>query len=148
MMEGTRFYKLIIIALVALNVGTLAYFQLTKPPHPPRPDRGNLTRQLELENGVKSKVDAFAKQHHMDKKVLIQKDHELHRKLFNRIGSGKPTYDLLDQIDKNKSKIESMTFIFFDDVAKHCNENQKKKLIKFVQKRLNRIRPGPPPPRR
>jgi len=148
MMKGTRFYKLIIIALVALNIGTLAYFQLTKPPHPPRPGELILSSKLQLKDDSKSKVDALEKQHHKDKKVLIHRDHGLHRKLFNRIGSGQPTYDLLSQINKNKEEIESMTFIFFDDVAEFCNEKQKKKLIEFVQKRLNRIRPGPPPPRR
>ncbi len=148
MMKGTRFYKLIIIALVAMNIGTLAYFQLTKPPHPPKPNHGDLGRQLKLKDDSKSKVDALEKQHHKDKKVLIHRDHDLHRKLFNRIGTDKPTHVLLNQIAKNKEEIESMTFIFFDDVAEYCNEKQKKKLIQFVQKRLNRIRPGPPHPRR
>ncbi|MFT6924006.1 MAG: hypothetical protein ACJA1C_003026 [Crocinitomicaceae bacterium] len=147
-MKGTRFYKLIIVALVLLNIGTLVYFQLTKPSHPPKPNHGDLGRQLELKGEAKSKVDALEKQHHKDKKVLLQKDHALHKKLFNCIGTDKPTNDLLDQINKNKEEIESMTFIFFDEVAEHCNAKQKKKLIKFVQQRLNRIRPGPPPPRR
>ncbi|MFT6984166.1 MAG: hypothetical protein ACJAUD_002946, partial [Crocinitomicaceae bacterium] len=44
-MKGTRFYKLIIVALVLLNIGTLAYFQLTKPPHPPKPGKGELAIQ-------------------------------------------------------------------------------------------------------
>lgn len=148
MMKGTKFYKLIIVALVALNIATLVYFQLSKPPRPPKPNHVGLARQLELKDGAKSKVEALTKKHHVDKKVLVQKDHELHRKLFNRIGSGKPTYDLLSQIDKNKSEIESMTFIFFDEITEHCNAKQKKKLIKFVQQRLNRIRPGPSRPRR
>ena len=148
MMKGTRFYKLIIIALVALNIGTLAYFQLSKPPHPPKLGEIILSSKLELKDDAKSKVDALEKQHHKDKKVLIHRDHDLHRKLFNRLGSGQPTHDLLNQINKNKEEIESMTFIFFDDVTEYCNEKQKKKLIQFVQKRLNKIRPGPPPPRR
>lgn len=151
MMKGTRFYKLLIIVLVILNIGTLAYFQLSKPPHPPHPPKpghGILALELNLKGDSKSKVDALEKQHHKDKKVLIHRDHDLHRKLFNKIGSVEPTQDLLDQIDKNKSEIESMTFTFFDDVAEYCNEKQKKVLIEFVQKRLNRIRPGPPPPRR
>jgi hypothetical protein len=143
-MKGTRFYKLIIVALVLLNIGTLAYFQLTKPPHPPKPGKGELAIQLELKGNSKTKVDALEKQHHKDKRELSQRDHALHKKLFNCIGTDKPTNDLLDQINKNKEEIESMTFIFFDEVAEHCNAKQKKKLIKFVQQRLNRIRPGPP----
>jgi hypothetical protein len=147
-MKGTRFYKLIIIALVALNIGTLAYFQLSKPPHPPRPGEIILSSKLELKGKAKSQVNALEKEHHRKKKKLVHRDHDLHKKLFNRIGTEKPTHDLLNQIDKNKEEIESMTFIFFDEVAEFCNEKQKKKLIEFVQKRLNRIRPGPPPPRR
>ncbi|NRA11507.1 MAG: hypothetical protein HRT57_06105 [Crocinitomicaceae bacterium] len=148
MMKGTRFYKLLILALVILNICTLAYFQLTKYTPPPRPNKQEISKTLELKGDAKSSVNALEKDHHNRKKTLVHRDHELHEKLFNRIGSGKPTHDLLNQIGKNKEEIESMTFIFFDEVAEHCNDRQKEKLIKFVQRRLNRLRPGPRPPRR
>ena len=96
----------------------------------------------------KSKVDALEVDHHKNKKILVHKDHSLHEKLFNLIGTGKPTDELLSKIDKNKEEIELMTFTFFDDVAKYCDKSQKKELINFVQKRLNNLRPGPPPPPR
>lgn len=147
-MKSPKFYKIIIVALVVLNLSTLTFFWLTKPPHPPRPGEHKLSLKIELTGEAMSKVDAMEVEHHKKKRALVHKDHSLHKKLFDLIGTGKPTKEVLDQIDKNKEEIESMTFEFFDDVAEHCNENQKKELIKFVQERLNGLRPGPPPPPR
>lgn len=147
-MRSPKFYKIIIVALVVLNLSTMAFFWLTKPPHPPRPGEEKISLKLELKGESKSKVDALEVDHHKKKRALVHRDHSLHEKLFNRIGSGLPTTDLLFQIDENKKEIESMTFEFFDDVAGFCNDRQKKELIKFVQERLNNLRPGPPPPPR
>lgn len=148
-MRGPKFYKVIIVALVVLNLATLSFYWFSKPPHPPRPGAEKLSLKLELKGDSKSKVDALEIQHHKDKKKLMRKDHTLHEILFNRIGTGKPADALLSKIDENKVEIELMTFDFFDEVAKYCNRSQKKQLIEFVQTRLNRIRPGgPPPPRK
>ena len=147
-MKSLKFYKIIIAALVILNLSTLAFYWFRKPPHPPKPGKHELSLMLNLEGDAKSKVDALEVEHHKQKKILVHKDHDLHKQLFNQIGSGKSTDELLSQIDKNKEEIESMTFLFFDEVASHCDEKQKKELIQFVQKRLNSLRPGPPPPPR
>jgi len=147
-MRSPKFYKIIIVALVILNLSTLAFFWFTKPPHPPKPGENKISLKLELTGDAKSKVDALEVEHHKEKKALIQKDHRLHKELFSLIGTGESTEDIFNKIDKNKEKIESMTFEFFDDVAAHCNKNQKKELIDFVHDRVNRLRPGPPPPRK
>lgn len=147
-MRSPKFYKIIIVALVVLNLSTLAFYWLTKPPHPPKPGEHKISLKLELKGDAKSKVDALEVDHHKKKRALVYRDRELHKKLFNLIGTEKSVDELLEEIDKNKEEIESMTFIFFNNISEYCDENQKKELIKSVQERLNRLRPGPPPPPR
>lgn len=148
-MKSPKFYKLIITALVIINLGTLAFFWLSKPPHPPKAGEGpKLSEQLELRGEAKSKVDALEKEHHKTKKVLMHKDRQLHQKLFECVGEEKDVEPILNELNENKEEIERMTFEFFDAVASHCDDQQKKKLRDDLQKRLHNLFGPPPPPRK
>ena len=147
-MRSLKFYKLVIVVLVVLNISTLAYYTLTKPPHPPKPGDHQISLRLELDGEAKSKVDVLEKQHHKQKRALMHKDNRLHKKLFQLIGTDKSPDEILGQIANNRNRMELMTYEFFNEIAEHCNEKQKKELLQFVDMRLNKMRPGPPPPRR
>lgn len=144
-MRSPKFYKLIIAALLILNIGTLAFFWLSKPAHPPKPgERPHLSEKIGLTGEHKKKVDALEKEHHKLKRALVRKDVKLHEELYNNVGKDIPTAPLLEEIDENKEEIEKMTIEFFNEVATHCDDKQKKSLRKFVRRLLHHLRLGGP----
>ena len=148
-MKGEKFYKWIIGVLVVINLGTLAFIWFGRPPHPPPPHPGEeprLATEIGLTGDSKIKVDAMEKQHHLDKHILMEKDSELHKKMFSKIGTGEDVSAIQNELNKNKEEIEKMTFKFFNDVAEFCNETQLKELVDHVKHRLSEMRPMPPPP--
>lgn len=146
-MKGTRLYKIVIALLVVMNLAMLLFMWFGKPPHPPRPgETPELSIKIGLTGEAKAKVDALEKQHHADKHILLEKDAELHKKMFALVGSGEPSDSIQAILSANKAEIERMTFEFFDQVATYCNDLQKKKLQSFIQQRLVHIGPPPPPP--
>ena len=146
-MRGTKFYKWIIVLLVVINIATLAFLWLGRPPHPPHPgDEPQLANEIGLTGKDKKKVDELEKQHHIDKRKLMKQDQELHMEIYDKIGSGEDIEELQGILDSNKAEIERMTFDFFDEVASFCNQEQLVFLKEHVSHRL--IQMGPPPPRR
>ena len=142
-MKGTRLYKIVIVLLVAINLGMLLFMWLGKPPHPG--GSSELAANIGLSGDAKTKVDALEKQHHADKHVLMEKDAELHKKMFALIGSGESPDSIQTILSSNKEEIERMTFDFFDEVAGYCTNEQKKVLNSFIQQRLVGFGPPPPP---
>lgn len=147
-MKSPKFYKTIIVALVILNISTLAFIWLRKPPHPPKPGEVLLTETLKITGDSKATIDVLEKDHHKTKKNLVNKDLNLHEELYATVGSGNSGDSLLNAIAINKEEIEMMTFKFFDEVASHCDDDQKLELDKMIREFLDHLRPGPPRPPR
>lgn len=142
-MKSTKFYKILSIVLLILNIGTLVFFYVTKPPHPPRPGEHRLSDQIALTGDSKKKVDALEKRHHRDKRDLMQQDMKLHKQLYGKLNS-EQSDEILVKINTNRLQIEKMTYDFFSDVAQHCNNSQRKKLNELIDKSLRRIIGAPP----
>ncbi|MDX2362240.1 MAG: hypothetical protein QNK23_15645 [Crocinitomicaceae bacterium] len=144
-MKGTRFYKSIIALLVIINIGLIVFMWMGKPSHPPHPGEGPLlSEKIGLTGESKTSVDALEKQHHVDKKKLMQLDRELHQQMFDLVGAEEDPSEIQSQLNANKEEVERMTFDFFDDVASYCTPEQIDELHSFIEHRL--IRMGPPPP--
>jgi len=146
-MKGTQFYKIVIVLLIIINAGTIAFMWFGRPPHPPQPGEHPIAEKLELTGEALRKVNALEADHHKTKRALMELEHVLHTKLFNAVGRDTSIDELYENISKNRAEIEKMTFNFFDEISHYCTEAQKVELRKFVQRRLNRLRPGPPPTR-
>ena len=145
-MKSTRFYKLIIALLVVINIGTLLFMWFGKPPHPPRPgDEPRLANDIGLTGEDKTTVDKLEIQHHIDKSALMRRDSELHKEMFDLVGSGEEPDSIQALLHTNKEEIERMTFDFFDEVAKHCDAKQLKILKEFIQRRVRHMGPPGPP---
>jgi len=143
-MKGTRFYKSIIALLVIINIGLIVFMWIGRPPHPPHPGEGPLlSEKIGLSGDSKTKVDALEKQHHIDKKKLMQLDYELHQQVFKLVGLDEDPSGIQSQLNANKEEIERMTFDFFNDVASLCTPKQIEELHNFIEHRLMRM--GPPP---
>lgn len=113
---------------------------INKPPHPPHPDqRPSLSESLKLKGEAKTTVDKLEKQHHHDKKKLMHQDKTLHIHLFELVGTDQEGIEILEKLNANKVEIEKMTFDFFNEVSIHCNDSQKKELVKFIDRAIMRI---------
>lgn len=147
-MNQAKFYKTLVIILVVLNLGTLFFMWFNKPPHRGRPEHTHISTMLKLKGDVKQTVDEISVAHHKEKRTLIQEDKKLHDQLYMLIGKKADAAEILEKIHFNKVKIEAITFKYFDEVAKNCNETQLLQLQEFIKKALNNLsvtaRKGPP----
>ena len=99
---------------------------------------------LGLKGEEKRKVDLLEKEHHKEKRKLVHKDMDLHDQLFSSFGDKDKSDSLLMVIDKNKSKIEEMTFEYFNEIASYCDKGQSEILHSFLKDSFEKMR-GPAP---
>lgn len=147
-MKSLKFYKTIIVILIICNIAMLAFIWFGKPPHPPKPGEHKLSSELGITGSSKEIADKLEREHHKQKRKLVDLDVDLHTKLYKGIGSENNSEAILKEIESNKRELEEMTFTFFDEIANLCNDAQKEELQKFVEHHLNNLRPGPPRPTR
>lgn len=138
-MKSLKFYKILSLVLVILNIATLAFFYFSKPPHPPRPGEAHLANEIGLTGENRKIVDALEINHHLKKRKLMDKDFELHQKLFKELSDEQAANKLIEQINDNRAEIERMTYNFFSEVAAKCNEKQKEKLDEIISRSLRMI---------
>lgn len=145
-MKGPKFYKIVIAILVVINLGTIGFMWLNKPPHPPKPGAHKIATELGLTGEAKTTVEKLETEHHKKKRELVEKDMDLHKKLYDQIGEDGDGSDILAEIAENKEVIEKMTFDYFDKIATYCDDSQKEELQKIVHGAFDNLRPGPPKP--
>lgn len=130
-MKKTRFYKIIIVLLILVNVATLGYMWFGKTEHrPPKP--GDMAKNLGITGDAANKITQLEEEHHKEKRKLMRKSLEQHEKLFKELGNAGIPNDQLAEINTTQHEIERMTFAFFDSVATYCNEEQLKELKETV----------------
>ena len=129
-MKQQNIYKTLTIVLLLLNLGTIGFFWLTKPPHPPMPGDGprSIIDGLSISESVASQITVMEKTHHENKRKLVEKDRMLHEELFQHIGDKKTTDSLVNEISKNIQEIESITISFFNEIYDMCDEKGKAEL--------------------
>lgn len=148
-MKSIKFYKILSITLLILNLVTLSIFFISGPPGPPRPGEAYLAEEIGMTGSTKKTVDALEIKHHKDKRALKRKNFELQKKLYNSLTDEEQSAEIMLQIHENRMKTERMTFEFFREVASYCNKKQRKKLDESIDHGLRRITGnGGPPPKR
>ena len=138
-MKSVKFYKILSITLLILNIVTLSIFYFNRPPGPPKPGEARLAEEIGITGSDKKKVDALEIRHHKDKRALVKKNFELQKKLYNSLTEDEKSAEILMQIHKNRAEIDRMTFEFFDEVASYCNKKQRKELDAMIDHGLRRI---------
>ncbi len=144
-MERTKLYKIIIVVLILLNIGTLAFFLIGGPPHhPPHPPHaGELAEKLGIEGKNADAIFKLEKDHHAKKRMLIDKDRRLHEQLFSKIGTDADVNPIHEKIEANYTEIEKMTYSFFHDVSAFCTPAQKIELKNVIRHAFRQMRKGP-----
>ncbi|GAB5419295.1 MAG: hypothetical protein Crog4KO_27240 [Crocinitomicaceae bacterium] len=138
-MKSLKFYKILSITLVILNLITIGFIYFNRPPGPPPRGEARLANDIGLTGESKKKVDALEIQHHKDKRKLVKENFQLQRKLYGQLSDSEKSQAILTEIHANRTEMDRMTFEFFSDVAELCNEEQRKNLDNIIDKGLRRI---------
>ncbi|MDH4474648.1 MAG: hypothetical protein QE487_18735 [Fluviicola sp.] len=155
-MEKTRFYKLVILVLVLVNLTTLYFYwnscSAEERPHQGPPPRKSLVTVLSLTGTAKQRVQSLEKDHFRVKDSLVHVSHRLHEELFvwfkDDSKDSAAIQQLINHIVENQRETEQMTFDYFKEVEKLCTPKQKKDLQKMIHGALSRLNPPPPHHRR
>jgi hypothetical protein len=138
-----RFYLIIIIALVLLNVSVLAYVliqnnkqAMEKQPFPPPPmhEKGPmqvlhfLESELDLDEDQLDKFESLRHDHFENTKPIVEEIRTLKNEFFNLIfQENKPIEKitkLSDQIAKLQFELEMLTWNHLYELKSLCNEKQ------------------------
>lgn len=138
-MNQAKFYKTLVIILILLNLGTVFSMWYKRPPHQPERKKHQISIMLQLEGDAKKTVDQLEIEHHKAKKQLMHEDRRMHNELYLLIGKEADPKGLLEDIHFNKVKIEAMTYKYFVNIGKQCNEEQLKELKEFIKKALHNL---------
>lgn len=141
-MARTKLYKLIIAVLVIINAGMLIFFLSRRPPHmPPKP--GDLVERLGIEGSNRELINKLAKEHHAEKRKLMDNGRELHDELFSKIGTDQDVSNIQERIEANFAETERMTFEFFSEISKLCTPEQVVELKKTIHHAFRQMRKPP-----
>lgn len=129
-MEQARFYRAVIIILLLINAGILAYLFLSRPsmtPHPPQgPPREALAEDLKFSAEQRAAFDKLKHAHHDSMIVLDRAGRDLHRRLFAGLSSGASPDSLANAIARNHREKEMLTWRHFRDVRALCTPAQQR----------------------
>lgn len=166
--NSRRWLAILVIILVALNIGTVTAFWLLRDKRGvPPPAQGNATsflvRELGLDSVQREKLDELIAQHRRAVMRLRDENHEAKDAFFARLGEASISDSALAHaaVEANipDQQIEVATFRHFQQVRALCNAEQQKKFDEIIQEvlRMNAggrgpqgpppDRDGPPPPR-
>ena len=141
-MARTKLYKLIIAALVIINVGMLVFFFTHKPPHHP-PNPGDIAIELGFEGEKAKRILTLEKEHHKRKRTLMEIDRKLHETLFSKINSDEDVSVIQEKIAVNFVEMEKMTYDFFHEVVKECTPEQAEQLKEIIYHAFRQMRKKP-----
>jgi protein CpxP len=155
-MESNRFLKIVIIVLILLNIGTLAFLWVQKtgihhPPHQGGPFEF-LSHELGLSEQQREQYSHLRDEHHHAVEELQEKGREMRHHFFELLkqeNNSTMVDQLAADIAGNQKQIELITFEHFQKVRSICTPEQQKKFDEVIQEALRMMAPKPPegPPR-
>ena len=153
-MNHNCFYKVIILVLVVLNLGTLAFLWFGPPRRVPDSPRGKaadfLIRELNLTTTQQEEFGTLRDGHREQLLNLQAQDRDLHDRFFEVIFL--PTPDTLaakilaDSIADIRRQMELLTFNHFMQLQELLKKDQKVKFHQIFRQALERVMPLPEPP--
>lgn len=156
-MNKDNFYRIVIVALLLLNVAMLAYlWSGPRSPHgemragPPRPDE-LIHERLQLTDRQTEQFDELKHDHHSHMLKLQEQAAGLHEKLYRLLQNPTPDTaernNILAQLQHNYQQKELITFNHFQKLRSILTDEQKARFDELVGE-LNRQLIGPPPEER
>jgi protein CpxP len=144
-MEQTKFLKIAVAALLALNVGLLVFLLSHRPPEPPFQ---LLIREVQMDTGQQTAYQQLREAHHQQILAHQQKNEDLHRVFFELLTAPAPDSArlqlLADSIAAVKKEEEMITFQHFRAVRALCRPAQIPKFDAVLFEAWQSMRPRPP----
>lgn len=165
--EKPKILTFIIIALLVLNFGTLAFMWFHKPPHPPEfdmmhqgppghergpeHDRGPgdfISHELNFNDKQKADFEKLKQEHQGTMKQVHDDMKKNKDEMFAIISKGQndsvKVNQLADNIAKDQKQIELATYSHFQKVRAMCDDSQKKKFDEIIGEVLRMMAPPDP----
>ena len=153
-MNNIRFYKVVIIILVVVNLSTLIFLWFGTPPTARVPVRGQATEFLNRELMLTPKQqDEFGKlsdENHERMLILQEQDRKLHYRFFETLFL--PNADtsiakiIADSITDLRMQMELLTYEHFRQIKQMLTEEQKHNFHRVFRQAIECVMPPPPPP--
>jgi len=157
-MDSNRFLKIVIVALLFINLGTLSFIwmQQGKQGAPGPPPRGSvfefLTHELKLSEQQQQQYEQMRDEHHATVEGLQKNSRQLHRQYFEllhgNLADSIQVNSMADSIASIQKQIDLITFYHFQKVRTICTPEQQKKFDEVIDEALYMMAPPPPPGRR
>ena len=153
-MNNTRFLKIVIVLLILVNLGMMAFIwfnsPVSKPSDQPPFAPGFLVKELELSGSQQKNYLGLRGNHRKILGQLQERDKILHTRffdqLFSEVPDSKSVQALVDSITENRRKMEVLTFDHFMQVRQMLTPDQQKKFEEIFEEVLRMVLPPPPPP--
>jgi len=156
-MDNSKFLKIVIVVLLIINIGTLAFMWTNKPSKMPLPPHERqdvfefLTHELKFNDEQRNQYDQLRKEHHSEVEAIQKRGRSNHDHFFallqNKSADSTLVSQLADSISINQKQIELVTFYHFQKVRAICNSEQQKKFDEVIGEALHKMFPKPPPHR-
>ena len=152
-MESTKFYKTVIFILLLINIGTLSFLWINRPPHDGPPPRGGdvtefLSHELKFNDEQQQQLRNLVDVNRKEMDALRNANRELHDNYFGMLAAADVDTSrvsvMADSITALQNKIELMTFYHFRKVRAICNKEQQKKYDTIINDALRMMAPRPP----
>jgi Spy/CpxP family protein refolding chaperone len=146
-MEKLKLYKIAIALLLALNLATLAFMWLNRPPHPGQKGPYQfLVKATDMDESQQAAYTQLRDAHRSKMDELRAKNSHIRRKLFNLLAQkdqNDPEVLLLtDSIAVVKRQEELLTFEHFRRVREICRPEQQAKFDAAIGEAIQSM--GPP----
>lgn len=155
-MSKETFYRIIILALLVLNFGVLAYLWKGKNAEPKdmgRYHKGEpapfIIESLQLDESQQAKFDGLRDKHQHDSRQLREESKQLHDALFkllhDEVVDSTKTDSLMLLIAANNRAKEMVNFNHFRELKTILKPEQYKLYDEFIEAIAKRFGPPPPP---
>ena len=148
-MDNSKFLKTVIIILLLINIGTLAFMWMQHqhgmpPPH--QPAIGNyLMHELKFTEAQKNQFEQMRDEHRREIDGLRKKSRERHDSFFDLLGNSQADSNsvnqMADSITSLQKEIEISTFYHFQKVRTICTREQQEKFDEIIKEALRMMAP-------
>jgi periplasmic protein CpxP/Spy len=153
-MSSNRFLKIVILILILINLGTLAFIWFSRPMRTPDGRRavaaGFIVRELNLSEAQRREYRSMRINHLRTLEVLQEHDKMLHeqffRQLFAEVPDMQAVADLADSIALNRKEMEILTYDHFRHLQHILTPEQQKRFKDIFDDVLKIVLPPPPSP--